>query len=172
MVKGTKKKRVTRAEYEKAMAEVQHGTKNQVHTRLDRRRGMTYTHTHPVDEGFGTGLGSRIGASLSGKDLSSAVKSNSRSVRARTPNYIFSLRPKNNNGDWGVSPEVLEYEWSAAYQREVASMKDTIRKIASKGLTTKEYTDRIGRLNALASHRATQYVAKKHDYIYTRRKAH
>lgn len=168
MVKGFTRRPTTKEAVTKAMAEVEHGTENTVFTRKDRiPESSVYTHYHPWDEKrHGTGLGAKIGTSLSGKDFAAAVKRNDRIARARTENYIFAIhRPKTG---WPVSGEQLEREWTRLYNSDVKQMADWIR---SQPLTYEEQMVRWGRLNALASHHATQELAKRYGIQYTRRRA-
>lgn len=153
-----------------AFTEVEHGDSSVVTTRRDRIEGLAYTHYHPwTSDTAGTGLGRRIGVSFSGRDIASSIQANRPMVRARTENYIFSLRPGRNG--WGTTAERIESEWNSAYRREVSSMKGWMDRERLLGrLNRDEYNVRFGRMNALASHRATREIANRYGLIYTRRK--
>lgn len=145
--------------------EAQHGTAEKVTTRVDRRPADSiFTHFHPRSRSD-LGLGQRIGISLSGPDIGNAVRLNHSAVRAYTGSYVFSLqRPA---GGWPVSGDKIEREWTAAYERETREMLDFINR---GNFTNEEKAVRMGRLNALASHRATKEVAKRYGLRYTRRR--
>lgn len=152
--------------------EAQHGTSTSVSTRNDRTRGedLTFTHFHPWDSRAGSGLASRVGISFSGADIANAISRNNQGTRARTANYIFSIRKP--AGGWNADPSEVRSYWNRAYSREQQSLKNQIQRLnQTRGLTMEEYNVRLGRLNTLASHRATKATADKYGFIYTRRKA-
>ena len=156
---------------ERTGREALHGSTTTVRTRKDRTSGdMHFTHFHPWDDRGGSGLGKSVGISISGPDIANTIERGNRSIRARSQGYIYSIRRP--AGGWNANPQEVRSDWNRVYQREVNSMKDTIRRIKeAHGLTWDELMVRQGRLNALASHRATKAIADKYGFIYTRRKA-
>lgn len=147
-------------------SEVKHGTPTAVYTRRDRiPENATYTHFHPWNEKAGSGMGSRIGVSLSGTDLRSALTINVANMRARTGNYVFNIqRPA---GGWNTTPATAESAWTVAYNTHLMENRRVLN-----GMTpgTPEFMERLGRINAVTSHQATQDVAKRFGWKYTRRK--
>ena len=133
-------------------------------------RNAVLTHNHPWSEGMGTGLGSRVGVSLSGADLRVAVNTNAKEIRAVTSNYIYSL--KRPASGWNASGTQLKSEMDELYARNLRDMQTTIRRLQqTRGLTRQELEVRMGRINALASHQAIREVARRHGIRYTRRRS-
>jgi len=147
------------------------------------------THNHPNHEfdsngkytGDGSGLGQRVGVSLSGEDIALAAYADAKEMRASSPNYTYSIR-RGENG-WCASPRELHSAWEREYERQMFSLElhaESARNTTIKQTdgTSKTYSgedirkERWGRMNALASHRAIQDVAKKYGLVYTRRKVH
>lgn len=127
------------------------------------------THNHPWDEKTdGIGLGARVGASLSDADIANAIRQNNKEKRAVTQNYIYSI--KRPAGGWKANPNDVKADWDRVYKRETKAFSELNARRRSGELTYEEYDVRWGRVNALASHRATRYVADKYGFIYTRRK--
>ena len=133
-----------------------------------------FTHNHPGAEdepiyirgrkvgvrGGGTGIGARIGASLSGPDLKSAIKTNAKEIRAVTPTYTFSIRRP--AAGWGnINADDVHRDWNREFNNYVNNHKEY----------AKESRQNLGRINAMASHVATRAIAKKYGMTYTRRKA-
>ena len=131
------------------------------------------THNHPDSQdqpvymngrrigvrGGGQGMGARIGSSLSGADIRSAILTNAKEIRAVSPTYTFSIRRP--EGGWGVSASQVLSEWQNEYNRFVNANREYAR----------SSREALGRVNAVASHQATRTIAKKYGFTYTRRKS-
>lgn len=128
-------------------------------------------HNHPTVR-EDTGIGQRVGISLSGADLRVAALTNAREVRAVTENYTYSV--KRPSGGWGsLSPNRIKAEFNAISDRELSKyMALGIQQISRGQLnTSRSRSEFNGRVNALISHTAMKELAKKYGFTYTRRKS-
>lgn len=116
------------------------------------------THNHPRSLGS-KGI-NRIGNSLSGDDLFTAVARNAREIRAVTPTYTFSMkRPK---GGWGVSEKRLRSEYRKAYKSVDLEMREYLAKHNYSAAS-------VARANATFYHKLNKRLAAQFGWDYTKK---
>lgn len=122
---------------------------------IAKLKDSVFTHNHP------SALGARgimaIGTSFSHQDLTFAVGTNLKEIRAVTPTYTFSIkRPKNG---WGVSPQQVK----AAYNRAERAVKREMNKYLDKVGRTKTSYERA---NVSYYNQINKRVAKQFGWEY------
>lgn len=122
---------------------------------IAKLKDSVFTHNHP------SALGAKgimaIGTSFSHQDLTFAVGTNLKEIRAVTPTYTFSIkRPENG---WGVSPKQVK----TAYDRaERAVRRERDKYLEKVGRTKTSYE----RANVSFYNQINKRVAKKFGWEY------
>lgn len=117
------------------------------------------THNHPRALGY-SGI-MRIGNSFSKDDISAAIITNAKEMRAVTPTYTFSVkRPK---GGWGVTASEMTKAFNDASK--------TVKKQRNRYLTKTGYGEsNIARANITHFHKVMKILAKKYGWDYSKKK--
>lgn len=125
------------------------------------------THNHPMTESVASGsrFYAAIGSPFSRQDVEGAIYQNLAEVRARTPNYVFSMRRRGNS--WGISRQAFSSEYQRLYRDRLTAAREYYR---AQDLTPKEKAERLGRVNVNLYHTMMKELAKKYGFIYTRTK--
>lgn len=116
------------------------------------------THNHP--RALGANGIKRIGNSFSSDDISSAITTNAKEMRAVTPTYTFSVkRPK---GGWGVS--------AGEARKAFADANRTVYKQRNSYLKKTGWKDsNIARADVTHFHKVMKILAKKYGWDYSKK---
>ena len=131
------------------------------------------THNHPHARVDSRDMAGRIGNSFSGADLNTAVHFNAKEIRAKTANYVYSMRRP--SGGWNTTPEQAAREWDKALNEALkrytgGSSKYHVAAYINAPATHAEREARANRLNIVVNNAASRAVAKKFGWIYSHQK--
>lgn len=123
-------------------------------------------------------LAGKIGIPLSGADVGNTVSWGNKEVRARTGNFVFSMRNADNRV--GVPNERagkrIKSEWQKAYKAYTQRHYERGKNLVLKALTDpseeniKRFMEFQARINTAAAHHANKEIAIKYRMTYTRKR--
>ena len=121
-------------------------------------------------------IAGNIGIPVSYADISNTVKWGNKEVRARSGNFVFSVR--NPNGAGKPNPQLadkIKKDWEKAAapdKKEEAMGKKALEQFMRNPTeaTARRLLEVGSRINTVCAHRATKAVCKKYGLVYTRKR--